>query len=351
MFPHEQFMRRCIELAALGLGAVSPNPMVGAVIVKNGRILSEGYHQKYGEAHAEVNALEELKKKHSNFEELLSDSTLYVSLEPCSHFGQTPPCADLIIKYRIPRVIVGCPDPNLPVNGKGIEKLRAAGIEVIEGVLRDECISLNKRFFTRVEKQRPYIILKWAQTADSFFAPADGSRRWISGLSSRQLVHRWRSDEDAVLVGKNTALADDPQLNTREWPGKNPLRIVIDRNLELPVHLNIFDQVQETVVFNSIKTEIDGKIKYLELENFDRLLPQLICYQLYLMDIQSIIIEGGARTLRLFIDAGLWDEARIFTGEQKWEQGIPAPAIKGELLERISVGQDTLEVIKNRQLV
>lgn len=340
-------MRRCIELACMGMGSVSPNPMVGAVIVYEDNIIGEGYHMKFGESHAEVSAVKNVLNTHVNGQALLKRSTIYVSLEPCSHFGKTPPCVDLIINNNIQRVIIGCRDPYGPVNGKGIEKLKEAGVEVIEGILENECISLNKRFNTRIQKQRPYIILKWAETKDGFFAPEDRTQKWITSLFAKQLVHRWRSEEDAVLIGKNTALADNPKLNVREWQGKSPVRIIVDRNLELPASLNIFDQSQDTIIFNSLKTELVGSIKYLELEDFDNLLPQLICYQLYLMDIQSIIIEGGAKMLNLFLSAGLWDEARVFTGSDEWRQGIPAPTLQGKPFQTTSVGPDVLNIWQN----
>ncbi|MHB1179097.1 MAG: bifunctional diaminohydroxyphosphoribosylaminopyrimidine deaminase/5-amino-6-(5-phosphoribosylamino)uracil reductase RibD [Daejeonella sp.] len=344
MLQHQRFMERCIELAQLGMGSVSPNPMVGAVVVCDNRIIGEGYHAKYGGSHAEVNAVKNVFDLFPDAKELLKRATIYVSLEPCSHFGKTPPCTDLIINNQIPRIVVGCRDPFQHLNRTGIEKLKDAGIEVIEDVLTDLCISLNRRFFTRIQKQRPYIILKWAQTQDKFIAPGDGTQKWITTTLARQLVHRWRSEEDAVLVGKNTALFDNPRLNVREWSGKDPIRIVIDRNLELSAGLNIFDQSQETIIFNAIKTELNGTTKYLELEDFDNLLPQLICYQLYLMDVQSVIIEGGAKMLNLFIEAGLWDEARIFTGKQIWETGIAAPVLNGNLIEKLNVGTDILEI-------
>ncbi len=347
MSHHETYMRRCIELARMGMGSVSPNPMVGAVIVCDDRIIGEGYHMRFGEEHAEVNSLKNVIATHSDARELLKRSTIYVSLEPCSHFGKTPPCTDLIIVNHIPRVVIGCRDPFEHANGKGIEKLRDAGIEVIEGVLENECISLNKRFNTRVQKQRPYIILKWAQSKDGFFAPEDASQKWITSASAKQLVHRWRSEEDAVLVGKNTARTDNPQLNVREWNGRNPVRVVVDRNLELSKELHIFDQTQETIIFNAIKTELIGKIKYLELEDFDNLLPQLICYQLYLMDLQSIIIEGGVKMLNLFLSAGLWDEARVFTGPEVWGKGILSPTLTGKPLESINIGPDILNIWHN----
>ena len=342
---HEIYMQRCLELAALGAGRVSPNPMVGAVIVHDGRIIGEGYHQKYGEAHAEVNAVNMVIAKYINHADLLKQSTIYVSLEPCAHYGKTPPCADMIIKHQIPNVVVGCRDPFAQVDGKGIEKLQAAGIEVTVGVLAKECQWLNRRFFTRVQKQRPYIILKWAQTADGFFAPADGSQHWITGPESRKLVHQWRAEEDAILVGKNTVLADNPQLNVRYAEGKSPKRVVIDRRLELNEQLNVFDQSVETLIFNEIKTDIDGKNKYIALEDFDRFVPQYILFQLYLQDIQSVIIEGGAYTLKAFIDAGLWDEARIFTGASLLEAGIKAPAVAGTIINEHPVGGDNLQII------
>jgi diaminohydroxyphosphoribosylaminopyrimidine deaminase/5-amino-6-(5-phosphoribosylamino)uracil reductase len=344
---HELYMRRCLELAVLGMGLVSPNPMVGAVIVYDDKIIGEGYHQKYGEAHAEVNAINQVIERFDNYAELLSQSTIYVSLEPCAHYGKTPPCADLIIKHQIPQVIIGCRDPFEAVNGKGIEKLQSAGIKVLTGVFENECKWMNRRFFTRVQKQRPYVILKWAQTADSFFAPADGSQLWITGPESRKLVHQWRGEEDAILVGTNTAAIDNPQLNVRYGNGKSPKRIVIDRKLKLNRELNIFDQSVETLVFNEIKTEINEKIKYIALEDFDRYVPQYILLQLYLQDIQSVIIEGGAYTLNNFIEAGLWDEARIFTGEMILNDGIKAPLINGNIKEEILVGNDNLVIITN----
>lgn len=340
-------MQRCIELASLGAGNVSPNPMVGAVIVHEGLIIGEGYHQQYGQAHAEVNAVNHVLQRFDNAEELLKKATIYVSLEPCAHYGKTPPCADLIIKYQIPQVVIGCRDPFEQVNGKGIEKLSAAGIEVISGVLEIPCQWLNRRFFTRVQKKRPYVILKWAQTSDGFFAPADKSQYWITGSESRRLVHKWRSEEDSILVGKNTVAVDNPQLNARYWPGKSPKRVVIDRKLELSHESHIYDQTVETLVFNEIKTDIKRKIKYIALEDFDRFVPQYILYQLYLQDIQSVIIEGGAYTLNTFIEAGLWDEARIFTGKAVLGQGLKAPFITGFVGEEILSGTDRLQILHN----
>lgn len=347
MLKHEKYMGRCLELAALGMGNVSPNPMVGAIIVYKDRIIGEGYHQKYGEAHAEVNAIKQVTDKYSDHAELLRSSIIYVSLEPCAHYGKTPPCADLIIKHRIPKVVVGCRDPFEQVNGRGIEKLVAAGIEVITRVLEDECKWFNRRFFTRVQKHRPYVILKWAQTVDGFFGPADGSQFWITGTESRKLVHQWRGEEDAILVGTNTVTTDNPQLNVRYANGRSPKRIVIDRKLKLNSSLNVFDQTVETLVFNELKTDVNGKNKYIALEDFDNYVPQYILYQLYLQDIQSVIIEGGAFTLNSFIQAGLWDEARVFTGNAELKQGIKAPVIGGTVIDNVSSGDDQLQIIIN----
>lgn len=320
--------------------------MVGAVVVMDAVIIGEGYHQKYGGPHAEVNAINQVINTFSDYADLLDQSVLYVSLEPCAHYGKTPPCADLIIKHKIPNVVVGCRDPFDAVNGKGIEKLRDAGINVEVGVLEEECKWINRRFFTRVQKHRPYIILKWAQTADGFVAPDNGTQHWITGEKSQKLVHQWRSEEDSILIGKNTALVDNPQLNVRYGNGKSPKRVVIDRRLELNKNLNFFDQSVETLVFNEIKTSIDGKNKFIALEDFDRYVPQYILYQLYLQDIQSVIIEGGATTLNSFIEAGLWDEARIFTGPGNLVAGIKAPTISGSN-EEFSIGADKLNIIIN----
>ncbi len=347
MHQHEIYMRRCLELAALGMGNVSPNPMVGAVVVYQDKIIGEGYHEKYGKAHAEVNAINQVIRNYTDHAEILRQSIIYVSLEPCAHYGKTPPCADLIIKYRIPTVVIGCRDPFDQVDGKGIDKLKDAGIEVVTGVLEEDCKWFNRRFFTRVQKHRPYIILKWAQTADGFFAPADGSQFWITGIESRKLVHQWRSEEDAVLIGKNTAAIDNPQLNVRYGEGKNPKRVVIDRRLELDTALNVFDQSVETLIFNERTTDINGKNKYIALEDFDRFVPQYILYQLYLQDIQSLIIEGGAATLTQFIEAGLWDEARVFIGEVILKEGIKAPEIEGTMATKYLFGRDNLKILYN----
>ncbi len=343
------FMKRALELALLGQGNVSPNPMVGAVLVHKNTIIGEGYHRQYGTAHAEVNAINNVFEKHKNAENLLKESTIYVTLEPCAHFGKTPPCADLIIKHQIQKVVIGCRDSFDAVDGKGIEKLKKAGIDIVLGVLEQECKLINKRFFTRISKQRPYVILKWAETNNGYFAPSDGRQKWISGKEAKILAHQWRSEEDCILVGKATAEIDNPQLNVRLVAGKNPKRAVIDKNLSLPLNLHLFDNRQETFVFNQLKTDVSGNTKYISIEDFDYFLPQYILYQLYLQDIQSIIIEGGVKTLELFIQSNLWDEARIFKSPDNWENGIKSPKIERKKTSIQKIGKDDLLIIENAE--
>lgn len=347
---NELYLRRCLELASLGTGSVSPNPMVGCVIVCEDRIIGEGYHAKFGAAHAEVNAVQDVFDRFGDQAPLLlSKSTAYVSLEPCAHFGKTPPCADLLIRHQIKKVVIGNHDPFADVNGKGIEKLKAAGIEVFSGIMDDECRVVNKRFFTRIQKQRPYIILKWAETADGYFATKNNTQRWITGPMAKKLVHKWRTEEDAILVGKNTALVDNPQLNSREWQGKNPIRILIDRYLALPLDSNLYNDQAKTIIFNEIKTDVQGNIHFIQMEDMQFYLAQKIAFQLYLMDIQSVLIEGGANIINQFIDSSLWDEARIFTSTTEiWGSGIPSPQIKGILSDEIKLENDTLTILQNK---
>lgn len=317
----ESIMSRCISLARLGAGNVSTNPMVGAVVVHNGKIIGEGYHRKCGEAHAEVNAINSVKDQ-----TILKESEIYVSLEPCAHFGKTPPCADLIIAKKIKKVYVGCLDPFCKVDGKGIQKLRAAGVEVVVGVLEKECQELNRRFFTSVNLRRPYVILKWAQSIDGYI-DKDYKPVRISNHQTEILNHKWRSEEDAILVGYNTALRDNPSLTNRLWAGKNPLRVVLDRDGSLPKDLKIFDGSARTVV--------------LDFQGDD--MPQKVLSALNEMKVQSVIIEGGAATHRKFIEAGLWDEARIFVSDQMLGAGTKAAEITGgRLVESESVGGDRL---------
>jgi diaminohydroxyphosphoribosylaminopyrimidine deaminase/5-amino-6-(5-phosphoribosylamino)uracil reductase len=318
-----------MELASEGLGCTAPNPMVGSVIVCNNQIIGEGYHHKCGQAHAEVNAIASVKDK-----SLLKQSTLYVSLEPCSHFGKTPPCSDLIIKMGIPKVIVSTIDPNPQVSGKGIEKLRLAGIEVITDILSSEGEELNKRFFTYQRKSRPYIILKWAQTLDGFIDvvrnPAVPQKpNWITNQYARMLVHKWRAEEQAVMVGTNTAFIDNPKLNVRDWAGESPLRVVIDRTLRLPSHLDLLNGSLPTLVFTEKKVKnIDNpNLIYCPIA-FNEHLPKNITDQLFRRNIQSVLIEGGSKLLQSFINAGLWDEARVFTGNKYFINGVSAPKIE-----------------------
>ncbi|NGM73153.1 bifunctional diaminohydroxyphosphoribosylaminopyrimidine deaminase/5-amino-6-(5-phosphoribosylamino)uracil reductase RibD [Sphingobacterium sp. SGL-16] len=347
MQKEEQYIKRCLELAEMGAGTVSPNPMVGAVIVHDDKIIGEGYTSPYGGPHAEVNAVQNAIALlgEENAKCLFQQSTIYVSLEPCAHFGKTPPCADMLVSLQFQKVVVGCLDPFAKVNGLGIQKLREAGIEVVVGVLEKECQFLNRRFFTRISEFRPYVILKWAETKNGFFAPTEAEQKWISNTPNKQLVHKWRSEEDAILVGKRTALVDNPTLTNRLWKGKSPKRVLIDKNLEVRDDANLFlAQDSDLIIFNAKKTDWNGHLKYIELENFDLYLPQNILYQLYLMDVQSIIIEGGVKTIKLFMEAGLWDEARVIVGDTIWENGIPAPQINESAREKLLVGNNELKI-------
>lgn len=345
------YMRRCLDLAKLAQGRVSPNPMVGAALVYDGQVLAENYHRAYGKAHAEVLVIQEVLERYGpNATEILRSSTLYVTLEPCSHQGKTPPCADLILTHGIPKVVIAMRDPSAKVNGKGVERLRTGGVEVVEGVLEEEARWLNRRFVTQHTQNRPYIILNWAQTADGFMAPLEQEQKWISGPESGVLVHRWRSEEDAILVGSGTALADDPQLTVRHWPGgQHPRRVLIDKSLRVPNTARMFQEEGDTIVFNESKTDWTPSLKYIALENFDLYLPQQIAYQLFLMDVQSLIVEGGVKVLDTFVRAGLWDEARVVVSPNRWGKGRKAPALEGgdvELFHREKVGKDELYCYK-----
>jgi diaminohydroxyphosphoribosylaminopyrimidine deaminase/5-amino-6-(5-phosphoribosylamino)uracil reductase len=325
---HEKYIARCLELAQKGLGHTYPNPLVGSVIVHQDRIIGEGWHHKAGEPHAEVNAINSVTDT-----SLLAESTLYVNLEPCSHFGKTPPCCDLLIDQQIPKVVIGSVDHHSKVNGTGIARLQAAGKEVIVGVLADECAQLNRRFFTFHQKKRPYIILKWAQSADGFIAPLSKENRqpvWISNSNSRQLVHKWRTEEHAILVGTQTVLDDNPQLTARDWPGANPMRIVMDQHARIPKTNTIFDSEAETLIIS--QNEID----------FSHNIATQIADYLYHKNIQSVIIEGGCQTLQTFIDENCWDEARVFTGEIQLVEGISAPQFQAIPFSQEKMGTDTL---------
>ncbi|MFM6925278.1 MAG: bifunctional diaminohydroxyphosphoribosylaminopyrimidine deaminase/5-amino-6-(5-phosphoribosylamino)uracil reductase RibD, partial [Ferruginibacter sp.] len=345
---HEQYMQRCLQLAAMGAGKVAPNPIVGAVLVYEDRVIGEGYHQKYGEAHAEVNCINSVAEADKK---LIAESTLYVSLEPCAHFGKTPPCADLIIQNNIPKVVIGCRDSFKEVAGKGIERLKDAGIKVVVGLMEEECLELNRRFFVFHEKKRPYIILKWAQSSDGKIAATGEARSFISNEFTNRLVHKWRAEEAAILVGTNTVLLDDPSLTARLWPGNDPVRLVIDTALKLPLHLKLFDRTVKTIVFNFVKTAEEEDLVYYQLKKEENI-PVQIADALYLMNIQSVIVEGGAMLLQSFIDIGLWDEAREISNEQLTiGNGLSAPVLKEhELFSRFQVENDTISFFRNEAI-
>jgi len=339
-------MHRCLELAKLGSGNVAPNPMVGAVMVCNDQIIGEGYHQKYGEAHAEPNCIRHaIENGHSD---LISRSTLYVSLEPCVHFGKTPPCADLIIRNKIPKVVVGCRDPFKEVDGKGIEKLRNTGIEVEFGILENECKELNKRFLGFHTLHRPYIILKWAQTLNSKMAGHRSDRLFITNEFTNRIVHKWRSEEASILIGTNTALMDDPGLTTRLWTGNSPVRLVIDMGLKLPSHLKIFDGQVRTIVFNKLKHEESDDLLFYQVTEDVSLVHQ-ITNALYQLKILSVIVEGGAKLLQSFIDEDLWDEARVITNEELIvNTGLDAPQfISASKMGEEKIFTDKVEFFKS----
>jgi diaminohydroxyphosphoribosylaminopyrimidine deaminase / 5-amino-6-(5-phosphoribosylamino)uracil reductase len=336
-------MSRCIQLAKLAAGDVAPNPMVGAVLLYDNKIIGEGYHQKYGEPHAEVNCINSVKDEDKSF---ITESTLYVSLEPCSHFGKTPPCVDLIISNKIPKVVIGCKDVYKEVAGRGIKKLREENIEVIENILESECIDLNKRFFTFHNKFRPYIILKWAQSANGKIA-ANDKRIFISNDYSNRLVHKWRGEEASILAGTKTISTDNPSLTTRLWKGKNPVRVIIDKGLKLPATLKVFNDEAKTIIYNTTRNSTEQNLFYIKLDK-ENFIEELI-HSLFEMNIQSILIEGGAKTLQSFIDAELWDEARVITNtELVIENGIPAPEIKNfKLQKQEKYFSDSISFYKN----
>ncbi len=324
MINHETYMQRCLDLALLGAGAVTPNPMVGAVLVHSNRIIGEGYHKQYGQAHAEVNCINSVVDSNIN---LISDATLYVSLEPCAHYGKTPPCADLLIKHKIPKVVVGCRDPFSKVNGKGIEKLKEAGVEVLVNVLENECKALNARFFTYHIKRRPYVVLKWAQSGNQKIGGTATKRIFISNEFSNRLVHKWRSEEAAILVGTNTALLDDPSLNNRLWSGANPIRLVVDLELKLPHTLNVFNRRQPTIIFNKVKDERTDNFAYVKISGQENLVYDImqVCYA---ENIQSILVEGGAALLQTFMQSNVWDEARVIENTSLIiDEGLNAPTL------------------------
>lgn len=326
---HPLYIHRCIELAQLGAGNVAPNPMVGAVLVYGDTIIGEGYHQQYGQAHAEVICINSVTESNRH---LIAYGTLYVSLEPCAHYGKTPPCADLVIRSGIRKVVIGCRDPFELVDGKGVEKLIAANIDVVIGVLEKECIALNKRFFTFHQQKRPYVTLKWAESSNKIIGRLDGEQVNISNYISDRLVHKWRSEEAGILIGTNTALNDDPQLTNRLWIGKSPVRLVVDLNLRLPNNLKIFDGSQPTIIFNYEQQKQNGLTSYQKLLTSEPVCKQILsaCYSLH---ITSVLIEGGAQTLQTFINEGLWDDARVICNNDLiLDGGVASPILKGYTL-------------------
>jgi diaminohydroxyphosphoribosylaminopyrimidine deaminase / 5-amino-6-(5-phosphoribosylamino)uracil reductase len=342
---NETYIKRCIELAKNGLGTTYPNPLVGSVIVYDGKIIGEGWHKKAGEPHAEVNAINSVKDK-----SLLQKATIYVSLEPCSHFGKTPPCCDLIIQNKIPNVVIGTVDPNEKVAGNGIKKLIEAGIHVTVGILEDECNELNKRFFTFHQKKRPYIILKWAETQDGFIAPKEKTEKrpvWITNTYSRQLVHKWRTEEQAILVGTQTVMDDNPKLDARDWNGQNPIRIIIDQNNRIPKNRHVLDNQVKTIILCKSTSNVDKENCIFEVIDFGQNIAHQIANVLFRHQIQSVIIEGGRQTLQTFIDENLWDEARIFVSNVSFLSGTKAPALEKNQIEKHSIGTDELIIYKN----
>lgn len=347
MLSDERFMQRALQLAEYGRGYVSPNPMVGCVLVADGQIIGEGWHRNYGGPHAEVQAVRDAEKRGN--ENLLKSATAYVTLEPCSHFGKTPPCADLLINKKIKRAVVANHDPNPLVAGRGLTMLQNAGIDVESGILAARGQELNRRFFTFFTKKRPYVILKWAETADGFIAAENGAPLPISNGYSSQRVHRWRSEEDAILVGRATALHDNPRLNVRHWPGIDPVRVVLDRNLSLPESLHIFDHSQPTVVYNYLKkTEAPDSperyapsptLAFSQIKKGEDELSQILA-DLYERKIQSVLVEGGVRVLQSFIKAGLWDEIRRCQSPLRLGSGVEAPAIMGTWVDSENINGD-----------
>ena len=346
MNTNELYIQRCLQLAKNGLGTTRPNPSVGCVIVCDEKIIGEGFTSSYGGNHAEVNAILSVKDK-----TLLQKATLYVTLEPCAHFGKTPPCADLIVKHKIPKVVIGCIDTNLQVAGKGVERLKNAGCEVVVGVLEGECLLQHKRFFTVQNKKRPYIILKWAETENGFIAPLQKNENrpvWISNSYAQQLVHKWRSEEHAIFVGTSTAIADNPKLDVRSWGGNNPVRLVMDRTLKIPNTNSLFDDSIKTIVFTEVENS-NSMYKNIEFKkiDFSENIPQQICKILFEEHIQSLIVEGGRQTLQSFIDVNLWDEARVFVGDVFFEEGIKAPKLPFSVYDESRILNTKLHIFQN----
>jgi diaminohydroxyphosphoribosylaminopyrimidine deaminase/5-amino-6-(5-phosphoribosylamino)uracil reductase len=345
---HEKYIYRCIDLSKNGLGKTYPNPMVGSVIVANDKIIGEGWHEKAGGPHAEVNAINSVKDK-----SLLKEATIYVNLEPCSHFGKTPPCANLIIENGLKKVVIGVIDPNSKVSGRGVSHLKNNGCSVVVGVLENVCLKLNKRFFVFHNKKRPFIILKWAETKDGFIdkiRTEDSNRapNWISNKYSQQFVHKMRATEQAILVGTTTALNDNPSLRVIGWKGSNPLRLVLDRTLKIPSDYQLMQDIEKTIVFTEQheSKSFNSNVELVQID-FNRNMPLQICEFLYKREIQSVIVEGGARTLQSFMDANLWDEAYVFIGDKRFGEGLKSPKIKNNPVKTLKKSKDLLKIYEN----
>lgn len=338
------YMRRAMELATLGLGHVSPNPLVGCVVVHDDRIIGEGWHRNFGGPHAEVHAINQVVDS-----SLLPFSTVYVNLEPCAHFGKTPPCADMLVAKRVRRVVIANHDPNPKVAGKGIDRLRAAGIEVEVGVLAEAGRWLNRRFFTNMEHHRPHVILKWAESADGYMASSRREPLWISTVYSRQRVHQWRAEEDAVLVGAGTAEIDNPQLTVRDWSGRNPVRVVIDPTLRLPHELRLFDRSQRTLVVNCLRSGAESNLEFIQVSE-ENLLSELLA-ELLRRNIGSLLVEGGPYTLKKFVELNLWHEARVFRSRNSLKEGIAAPRLNAQPITSDQATGDEQLTYLNRQEV
>ncbi len=343
---HQKYIKRCIQIAKTGLGITYPNPNVGCVIVCNNRIIGEGVTSAYGGNHAEVNAIKSVRDQ-----SLLQKSTLYVTLEPCSHYGKTPPCSDRIISHQIPQVVIGATDSNPLVAGNGIKKLKKAGCEVLTGILESECNELHRRFLTFHLKKRPYIILKWAESKDGFIAPPPEYRKektpvWITGPLSRQLVHQWRSQEHAILVGSKTVMEDNPRLTTRDWYGRNPVRVILDRTMKIPDNFHVYDKEAPSIFLTQNESKSNENIQIEIMHSYPYSVGE-ICNVLYQNQIQSVIVEGGAETISCFINSGLWDEARVFKGNAFLGKGIKAPELSGSVKQSFHIQNDVLNLIVN----
>lgn len=342
---HQYFMQRCFQLAVQGGANTKTNPMVGAVITHNGQIIGEGYHQQYGQAHAEINAINSVAPENKY---KLPESCIYVSLEPCAHHGKTPPCATAIVQHKIPEVYIAQLDPFPKVSGRGLDILQQAGVKVHTQLLNKTGQWLNRRFLTFVQKKRPYIILKWAETKNGYFAPINKQQQWISNKLSKYLVHKWRGEESAIMVGTKTALIDNPRLNNRLWYGTSPIRVVLDKHLRIPPHHHLLNDDLQTIVFTQnhpTPTFLNKDVQYINIHFDENILTNVLAY-LYRANVKSLIVEGGKQLLSSFITAGVWDEARVLQGHQKWSEGTTAPQLhKAKQVCSHKIGNNILKVL------